>query len=137
VALPPKEWTPAGLRDVVKWPHFGKSAVPLCVVTRGMQVALRVGDMLKITHVDEKPQTLRLEGDVSGPWVAELRRVCFDTLGHAPERGSHLVLDLGGVSFLDVDGIALFRDLARQQVLFTNRSLFIAEQLKGVSDVDR
>ena len=106
-------------------------------VIRGMRVAPSVGHMLKITPVDAKPQTLRLEGDVSGPWVAELRRVCFDTLGHGPDREGHLVLDLAGVSFLDVDGIALFRDLARQQVLFTSRSLFIAEQLKGVSDVDR
>jgi ABC-type transporter Mla MlaB component len=96
-----------------------------------------VGDMLKITRVDQKPQTLRLEGDVSGPWVAELRRVCLDALGKDPHHEGRLVLDLAGVAFLDVNGLALFRDLARRQVRFTSRSLFIAEQLKGVSDVDR
>ena len=50
---------------------------------------------------------------------------------------NHLVLDLAGVSFLDADGVALFRELAARRVLFTNRSAFVAEQLKGVADVDR
>jgi anti-anti-sigma regulatory factor len=80
--------------------------------------------------------TLRLEGQVTGPWVEELRRVCTDTLGNDGHSKGHLVIDLAGVSFLDADGIALFRDLAARRVLFTNCSTFIAEQLKGVADVD-
>jgi anti-anti-sigma factor len=93
--------------------------------------------MLKITHVEQVPATLRLEGEVSGPWVAEVRRVCADLLGNNGDSTTHLVLDLAGVSFLDSEGIALFRDLARQQVRFTSGSLFVAEQLKGVADVHR
>ena len=82
------------------------------------------------------PPALRLEGQVTGPWVAELRRVCTDVLGNNGHRENHLVLDLAGVSFLDADGIALFRELAGRRVSFTNSSPFIAEQLKGVADVD-
>jgi hypothetical protein len=80
---------------------------------------------------------LRLEGHVTGPWVEELRRVCAETLGNNGHGGKSLVLNLAGVSFLDADGIALFRELAARRVSFTNSSSFIAEQLKGVPDVDR
>jgi hypothetical protein len=82
------------------------------------------------------PTHLRLEGQVTGPWVDELRRVSTETLGnngHSPER---LVIDVAGVSFLDADGIALFHELAARRVLFTNCSSFVAEQLRGVADVD-
>jgi len=82
-------------------------------------------------------ELLRLEGQVTGPWVAELRRVCAEVLGYNGHGGNHLVLDLAGVSFLDADGIALFHELAARRVLFTNCSAFIAEQLKGVADADR
>jgi hypothetical protein len=80
---------------------------------------------------------LLLEGQITGPWVEELRRVCADTLGNNGRSTSHLVLDLAGISFLDADGIALFRELTARRVSFTNSSVFIAEQLKGVADVDR
>ena len=81
--------------------------------------------------------SLRLEGQVTGPWVEELRRVCTDRLGNNKHSKSNLALDLAGVSFLDADGIALFHELAARRVLFTNCSTFIAEQLKGVADADR
>jgi anti-anti-sigma regulatory factor len=80
---------------------------------------------------------LRLDGQVTGPWVEELRRACAETLGNNGHDQNHLVLDLAGVSFLDADGVALFRELAARRVSFTNCSTFIAEQLKGVADVDR
>jgi anti-anti-sigma regulatory factor len=80
---------------------------------------------------------LRLEGQVTGPWVEELRRVCAETLGNPDYSQRHLVIDLAGVSFLDTDGIALCRELAAHRVFFTNCSAFIAEQLKGVANVDQ
>ena len=80
---------------------------------------------------------LRLEGQVTGPWVEELRRICADTLGENGYGKSHLVIDLAGVSFLDAAGIALFHELAVRRVLFTNCSAFVAEQLKGVTDVQQ
>ena len=79
---------------------------------------------------------LRLEGQVTGAWVEELRGVCTETLGNNGHSTEHLVIDLAGVSFLDADGIALFHELAARQVVFTNCSSFVAEQLRGVADVD-
>ena len=94
--------------------------------------------MLRITrttaddHLD--PQRLRLEGQIAGPWVEELRRVSAEMLGNNGHRGSRLVLDLAGVSFLDGLGVALLRELGSRCVSFTNGSAFITEQLKGVVD---
>jgi anti-anti-sigma regulatory factor len=79
---------------------------------------------------------LRLEGQVTGPWVEELRRVLSGTLENNGHNRKHLVIDLAGVSFLDARGIALFHELAALRVRFTNCSPFIAEQLTGVADVD-
>jgi len=86
---------------------------------------------------DEGPIHLRLEGQITGPWVEELRRVCRDTSGNSAHRKRHLVIDLAGVSFLDAAGIALFHELAARRVQFTKCSAFVAEQLKGVTDVQR
>ena len=108
----------------------------------GTSVALAQDtNMLRISHAaranDTEPDLLRVEGQVTGRWVEELRRVCAETIGSNGHSKSGLVLDLAGVSFLDADGIALFGELAARRVLFTNCSAFIAEQLKGVADVDR
>ena len=96
--------------------------------------------MLRISHrraENEGGTTyLCLEGQVTGPWVHELRRVCTETLGNNGHSKDHLVIDLGGVSLLDADGIALFHELAARNVLFTDCSAFVAEQLRGVADVD-
>jgi ABC-type transporter Mla MlaB component len=96
--------------------------------------------MLKISEGpaqnDGEATCLRLDGQVSGPWVEELRRVCRESSGNNWQSGGHLVIDLAGVSFLDGDGLALFHELAARRVLFTNCSSFVAEQLRGVADVD-
>jgi hypothetical protein len=95
--------------------------------------------MLKISEAPQTPngaRTFRLEGHVTGPWVAELRRVCLEALGTNGHRCC-VFLDLTGLAFLDFDGVALFRDLTAHQVTFINPSPFIAEQLKGVVDVQR
>jgi len=97
--------------------------------------------MLKISHTPAESEGhttyLRLEGQVTGPWVDELRRVCTETFGNNGHGKNHIVIDLAGVSFLDGDGIALFHELAARRVLFTECSAFVAEQLRGVADVDR
>jgi anti-anti-sigma factor len=78
---------------------------------------------------------LRLEGQVTGPWVEELRGACSQATNGT--RGmAGLVLDLSGVSFIDSEGVGLFRDLAALGVTCVNCSPFAAEQLKGVVDVD-
>jgi hypothetical protein len=94
--------------------------------------------MLRIsTDTVERQTFLRLEGQVAGPWVDELRRACEPPVGNNAHPENHLVIDLVGVSFIDGPGLALFRELAARDVRFTNGSAFIAEQLKGVADVGR
>jgi ABC-type transporter Mla MlaB component len=97
-------------------------------------------DMLRISQraaeAEGAATYLRLEGQVTGPWVEELRRVCTELSGNNGYSKNQLVIDLAGVSFLDADGIALFHDLAARRALFTNCSSFVAEQLRGVADVD-
>ena len=70
--------------------------------------------------------TLRLEGQVSGPWVEELRRSCEQVLA----TGGRLILDLADVSFIDRNGVALCSCLQSRQVTFLHCSPFVTEQLK-------
>ena len=84
--------------------------------------------MLKIVLIEDKSdRILRLEGRVIGPWVDELRRSCEPVLAS----GARLTLDLFEVSFIDRDGIDLFRSLREREVALTNCSPFVAEQLKA------
>jgi anti-anti-sigma regulatory factor len=91
--------------------------------------------MLKISRGDNPDRTgrpvLKLEGQVRGRWVEELRRTCAELLA---ADGSHVTLDLSDVSFIDTPGLTLFKALSVRNVTFTNCSLFAAEQLKGVAN---
>ena len=97
--------------------------------------------MLRISH--EAPSggknewVLRLEGQVKGAWVEELRRVCDETVGQAGSSDARLVLDLADVMFVDANGVTLLRLLRNRHVLLTHCSPFVAEQLKEVADDDR
>jgi len=82
--------------------------------------------MLKITHGSDEA-ALRLEGQVAGPWVDELRRAYTDAA--ALERP--ITLDLKDVTFIDAAGVAFIEDVATT-VTLVNCSLFAAEQLKTV-----
>jgi hypothetical protein len=94
--------------------------------------------MMRISHGttanDKEPVLFRIEGQVTGPWIEELRRVCNETLGSHGHVIHQLVLDLTDVSFIDPDGVALFRELTARRVILTNASLFVTEQLKEVTD---
>ena len=97
--------------------------------------------MLRIsraTTADDKNELLLLlEGQVTGLWVEEVRRACNEAIA-SNGRGAHpLVLDLAGVSFIDNDGVALFRDLTARGVTFTNGSIFVTEQLKEAGNGNR
>ena len=85
--------------------------------------------MLRISILQSSSHTvtLRVEGEVRGRWVAELDRACEESLS----QDVRVVLDLAGVSFIDVDGIDLFQALRERHVVFANPSSFIAEQLGG------
>ena len=71
--------------------------------------------------------TLRIDGQVTGHGVEELRRSGEEVLS----RGAQLTLDLAGVSFIHCDGITLLQSFKGQGVILTNPSAFVAEQLKG------
>jgi ABC-type transporter Mla MlaB component len=83
--------------------------------------------MLRITHArdHDSVSTLRLEGKLLGPWVAELARSC-DEVSCSPHR---LRLDLSAVTFVDVPGVALLRDLLGRGVTLAACSGLIAELL--------
>jgi anti-anti-sigma regulatory factor len=84
--------------------------------------------MLRIDRTEEGGKALlRLEGRVIGAWVEEVRRSCRDVLA----RGADLTLDLSAVSFVDADGIVLFRELASRRVALANTTPFVAAQLRG------
>ena len=71
--------------------------------------------------------TLRLEGQVRGPWVEELCRVCDQVLA----TGCALSLDGTEVSCLDRQGVALCSRLRARQVAVLHDSPFVAEQWPG------
>ena len=85
--------------------------------------------MLKISQTGKanRSVTLKLEGRVVGPWVAELRQICDQLL----TGGRALKLDLSDVSFADADGVSALSHLKSRGVVVTNCSPFVEEQLKG------
>ncbi len=84
--------------------------------------------MLKITREPGvESATLRLEGRLVGPWVAELRQVAETALNDS----RRLVFDVSNVSFVDRKGEELLRELVARQVRLERPSGFIRELLKG------
>jgi hypothetical protein len=85
--------------------------------------------MLKISRVEPPhlPATLRFEGKLVGPWVAEARQVCERLLG----AGHELKLDLAEVEFVDPAGLTLLGLLQARGVSLIHCSPFVAEQLKA------
>ena len=85
--------------------------------------------MLKIVMTEGPPETpiLEVEGQLIGPWVQELDRVCEPILA----RGAGLSLDLSRVSFVSRDGAELLWRLRDRHTRLLNCSRFVAEQLKA------
>jgi anti-anti-sigma factor len=77
-------------------------------------------------EMGEQTVTLRLEGQLVGPWVDELRKTArkFQNNGH------RLTLDLSDVTFADSTGVGLLLDLQQQAVSLAGCSPFLEEQLK-------
>ena len=84
--------------------------------------------MLKISQIEpiNHAVTLRLEGRVVGPWVAELQKSCEEVL---TARRS-LKLHLADVEFMDAQGVALLSALRSRGVSLLDCSPFAAELLK-------
>jgi anti-anti-sigma factor len=89
--------------------------------------------MLRIsqTSTREAQITLRLEGEINGRWVEELRRECLRALGGDAPNGRQLVLNLVDVSSIDAAALALFRELRARRVVVTNCSPYVAELLEN------
>src|SRR3989442_13754345 len=85
--------------------------------------------MLKIVLIENgrDAYTLRLEGLVVGPWVEELGKACEQAFTNS----GRLTLHLTRVSFVDRDGVDLFRRLRSRHVVLSNCSRFVEEQLKA------
>ena len=85
--------------------------------------------MLKISSVEpvNHSVTLRLEGRVIGPWVAELRQTCEQVL----VSGRPLTLQLADVEFMDAQGVALLSSLRSRGVSLLECPPFAEAQLKG------
>ena len=81
--------------------------------------------MLKITRVPHKGQglTIKLEGEVFGPWVDSVRAACA-IRGRRPRR-----LDLAAVTYVDAVGVELLRDLIAEGVEIAACSSFVRELL--------
>jgi hypothetical protein len=71
---------------------------------------------------------LRLEGRLSGPWVAEASRLCDQW--QSPARS--LTLDLRELVYLDRSGAELLVRLRKEGVHLVNGSPFVEEQLKAL-----
>ena len=84
--------------------------------------------MLKISQigVSNHSVTLKLEGRVVGPWVAELRRICEPLL--AEDRA--LKLDLAEVSYVDAEGVDALNGFKSRGVKLKNCSPFVEQQIK-------
>ena len=74
---------------------------------------------------------LRLEGQVRGQWVEELRSVSSEILQQPATR---LALDLAQVSFIDADGLELLRGLSTRDVSLHNCSLFVTQQIEALKE---
>ena len=80
--------------------------------------------MLKIT---QSGQSLLLEGQVSGPWVTEVRKA----VESQRSANDDLSLDLSGVTFVNGEGAELLRGLSAAGVRMRGSSRFVDEVLGG------
>jgi ABC-type transporter Mla MlaB component len=83
--------------------------------------------MLKISEpTANHATTLKLEGRLVGPWVAELKNTCEQHL--AAKRSINL--DFADVTFADRSGLTLLLRLRAQGVMLVNCSPFLEEELR-------
>lgn len=69
--------------------------------------------------------TLRLEGEISGPWVDETSRLCEGIMAN----GQRLRIDLADVTFADRTGVELLGNLRTRQAMLDHCSPFLKAQL--------
>jgi hypothetical protein len=84
--------------------------------------------MLKITTIHDNggPAILRLEGKLLEPWIGELQEACRRARGRTPQ----ITLDVSGISFVDVPGSIVLRELGRRGIDIRGCSPLVTELLK-------
>ena len=89
--------------------------------------------MLRI-HIEDEQEgvTLRLEGKLINPWVAELVRVWMD-LPRGPHAGRAVKIDLESVSFVDLEGRSMLGALNRLGCELKGSGPFISAVIQEVS----
>lgn len=85
--------------------------------------------MLKITRICDvrSEHTIKLEGKLLEPWVGEVLRALTESNGQP----SRIRVDLSAVTYVDVAGTQLLRDLIRQGIGIAACSAFVAELLRN------
>ena len=91
--------------------------------------------MLRITVVESSASavTLRVEGQIAGPWVEELRTTCNV---HTAPHQVQLHLELEDASFADAAGVACIKELREHGVRLLRVSPFLTELFKNDSSPD-
>ena len=88
--------------------------------------------MLRITWAsNEQKMTLKLEGELAGPWVGETEHAWSDLVGTA--LGKRVIVDLEDVFFIDAEGRKLLVRMLDQGVELQSSHLmtkYIIGQLK-------
>lgn len=83
--------------------------------------------MLKLTRLSQGVSvlTIKLEGQLLGPWVPAVRDACRER-----GRGSgRLLLDLAAVTYADAAGVQLLRELVAEGAEIAASSGFVGELL--------
>ena len=92
--------------------------------------------MLRITTSDvSETVTLKLEGKLSGPWVEEFER-CWDKVTTA-HLHKPLVVDLSGVTFVDLPGKKLLCSLLDRGASLMGTGLVAKSLIEEISPADR
>jgi ABC-type transporter Mla MlaB component len=90
--------------------------------------------MLRATQAngDHAGITLKLEGKLIEPWVSEVRQLFDDA-----DQSAHHGLDLASVSYVDVAGAELLRELMDRGVEIVSSSLYVTELLRSRRERDK
>jgi len=112
--------------------------LPLLPPSRAVAVAVLVEPavMLKITlHDSSRELRFRLEGRLSGAWVAELRQ-CWLT-AQSTIRGRTTTLDLSEVDYVDRDGQSLLKEMHQQGVVLKAVTPLIRQVVREIESAGR
>lgn len=90
--------------------------------------------MLRITtNRNQNSLSLRLEGQIEGPWVEVLRNSWAEAVGR--DGHGEIVVDLGGVSFASAQGRNLLLAMQKRGVKLIKPSGFMSEVLNTADPI--